>query len=184
MVLLGSLSGACFSRTPPPSQQVIPIYSKQSGRLEALMSDRDGDGKLDTRALMDGARLKRIEIDRNADGRPDRWEYYASSGADTPATPIIERAEEADGGDGRITRREFYANGVIDRAEEDTDADGRVDKWETYANGSLRSVDLDLTGAGRPSQRLNYGAGGNVAAVETDADGDGVFAPVPTEDRP
>jgi hypothetical protein len=184
VVLLGSLSGACFSRTPPPSQQVIPIYSKQSGRLEALMSDRDGDGKLDTRALMDGARLNRVEIDRNADGRPDRWEYYASAGADAPGTPLIERAEEADGPEGRITRREVYADGVIDRAEEDTDGDGRIDKWEKYANGSLLSVELDLIGAGRPSQRLNYGAGRNVASVETDPDGDGVFVPVAAQGTP
>lgn len=184
MALLGSLSGACFSGTPPPSQQVIPIYNTQSGKLEALMSDRDGDGKLDTRALMDGARLARVELDRDADGRPDRWEYYVTSGADAASAPTIERAEESDAADGRITRREFFANGVIERAEEDTDGDGRVDKWETYAKGTLQSLDLDLAGAGRPTQRLTYGLGGNVALVETDADGDGVFVPVPAGGTP
>ena len=55
---------------------VSPIYNPRSGRLEQIVSDRNGDGIVDTRAFMDGPTLQRIELDRNGDSRPDRWEYY------------------------------------------------------------------------------------------------------------
>ena len=160
----------------PVNQQVTPVYSKETGRLEELTSDRNGDGKVDTRAFMDGVRVKRVEIDRNRDGRADRWEYY---GPNTPAgTPQIERAEESDGPNGRIGRREYYDAGRIARVEEDTDGDDRVDKWEYYTLGLLSRVELDFAGHGKPTQRLIYGPGGNVQRVESDPEGDGTFAPV------
>jgi hypothetical protein len=169
-------AAACGPGAPESGREVTPVYNKQSGRLEALVSDRDGDGRADTRAVMDGTAVTRIEIDRNGDGKPDRWEFYASAAAG--ATPVMERAEESDAADGRITRREFFEGGAIVRAEEDTDRDGRVDKWETYTGGSVVTLELDLAGRGRPTQRLTYGAGGGVTRVESDPDGDGVFAPL------
>ena len=63
----------CAKATPGGA---TPVYNKQTGRLEQLLSDKNGDGKIDTRAHMDGVRLKMIEIDLNGDERPDRWEYY------------------------------------------------------------------------------------------------------------
>jgi hypothetical protein len=155
---------------------VTPVYSKDTGKLEELQSDRNGDGKVDTRAFMDGVRVLRVEIDRDGDGRTDRWEYYGSA---TDATvPQIERADESEGSDGRIVRREFYEAGVISRVEEDTDHDDRPDKWEHYVRGTLLRVELDFQGLGKPSQRLIYGRGGAVERVESDPDGDGVFVPV------
>jgi hypothetical protein len=159
---------------------VTPVYNQQTGRLEQLVSDRNGDGKIDTRAYMDGVRLKHIEIDLDGDERPDRWEFYAppSSGraAGVPAVgAMIDRAEEAAGSDGRITRREFYVNGVIERVEEDTDLDGRPDKWEFYEAGALARVDLDLRGQGFADRRLVYRADGSFGHVEEDPDGDGRF---------
>jgi hypothetical protein len=167
-----------------------PVYSETTGRLEQLVSDRDGDGVAETRAFMDGARLLRIEIDRNADGQPDRWEYYAPDGTvpgsaptSAPAPgddpPPILRAEEASGPDGRITRREYYERGRLARVEEDVDADGRMDKWERYEAGVLVRVDLDLSGRGTADRRLWYGADGQVERVEADPDGDGTFEPAP-----
>lgn len=152
---------------------ISPVYNLQTGKLEQLVSDRDHDGKPDTRAFMDGATITYIEIDRNADGSPDRWEYYA------PSPNVIDHAEEANGPDLRITRREFYANGVIRRVVDDTDLDGRPDKWEDYDRGALIKVELDLVGKGYPSQRLVYGPAGDVARIEADPDGDGVFVVVP-----
>jgi hypothetical protein len=78
----------------------VPIYNKQTGRLEQLLSDKNGDGKIDTRAHMDGVRLKMIEIDQNGDEKADRWEYYipVATSATTvrPATStVIDRVEEA-----------------------------------------------------------------------------------------
>jgi len=151
------------------------VYSKETGRLEELTADRNGDGKVDTRAFMDGVRVERVEVDRNRDGRPDRWEYYGPNTAS--GAPQIERAEESDA-NGRITLREYYEVGRIARVEEDTDGDDRVDKWEYYAQGVLSRVELDLEGHGKPTQRLIYGAVGNVKSIESDPEGDGTFAPV------
>lgn len=162
--------------------RVAPIYNQETGKLEQLVSDRDGDGKPETRAFMDGAVLKRIEIDRNGDGTADRWEYYTGglfAGQGRSVAPAVERAEEANGPDSRITRREFFASGVIQRVEDDTDNNGRPDKWEWYEAGQLSRVELDLIGKGFPSQRLVYGAGGAVVRIETDPEGDGTFIPVP-----
>jgi len=156
---------------------VDPVYNRETGKLEQLVSDRDRDGKIDTRAFMDGAVLKYIEIDRTRDGQPDRWEYY-TGGESTTSPSKIEHAEEANGFDRRITRREFYADGVIRRVIDDVDSDGRPDKWESYEGGTLSKVELDLLGKGFPSQRLIYDAAGTVTRVETDPEGDGSFVPV------
>jgi hypothetical protein len=176
------LAGCGSTGSAAPGRQVTPVYSKETGRLEELTSDRDGDGKVDTRAFMDGVRVQRIEIDRDRDGRPDRWEFYS---ANSPAgTAQIERAEESEGPNARIVRREYYDAGLISRVEEDTDGDNRVDKWEHYTRGLLNRVELDFDGRGKPTQRLVYGLGGNVERVESDPDGDGAFVPVKTESRP
>jgi hypothetical protein len=156
---------------------VSPVYGSQSGRLEQLVSDRNGDGIIDTRAFMDGTTLHRIEIDRNGDTRPDRWEHYEKAAlATAPSQVEIDRAEEANGADQRITRREFYERGVVSRVEEDTDADGRVDKWEHYDRGVLTRIELDLKGAGFPDRRMLYRRDGSVEKVEV-ADTSGAWRP-------
>ena len=177
---------ACQTRgTDPAASRVSPVYNQDTGKLEQLVSDRDGDGRAETRAFMEGAILRRIEIDRNGDGAVDRWEFYlgasAAPGAAIPP-PVIERAEEANGPDAKVTRREFFARGTVERVEDDTNLDGRTDKWEFYEAGRLARVELDLVGKGAPSQRLIYGAGGEVVRVETDPDGDGRFVVLPVKD--
>jgi hypothetical protein len=181
MLALGLvMAAACQSRTPAPvAGAPTPVYNPQTGRLEQLVSDRDGDGKVDTWAFMNGANVSRIEIDRNHDGLPDRWEYYGLPAA-ASAPPRIERAEEANGPDGKtVTRHEQYDAGILRAVDEDTDADGRADKWESYQDGRLARVDLDLSGDGVADQRLIYGANGDVVSVASDADGDGVFTTAP-----
>jgi len=181
VALLTSLGLAgCASQTPEPSGATTAIYNKTTGRLEQIASDRNGDGRVETRGYMDGAQLQRIEIDRNGDGQPDRWEFYRPAGAGHTPGPdsqsaLIERAEEAGGTSKTVTRREFYVNGVLSKVEDDTDGDGRVDKWERYEGGLLKQVDLDLQGKGFPDRRLTYGAAGDMAKVEVDAAGSGTF---------
>ncbi|HYN10654.1 MAG TPA: hypothetical protein VES67_24940 [Vicinamibacterales bacterium] len=176
---------ACEQPAAHPSEGgATPVYNKQTGRLEQLLSDKNGDGKIDTRAHMDGVRLKMIEIDLNGDERPDRWEYYVPASKDLkqpspPSATVIERVEEAAQPNGRITRREFYVDGVIQRSEEDTDLDGRIDKWEVYEHGQLTRVDLDLLGKGFATRRLVYHDNGTFDRVEEDPDGDGKFDVVP-----
>jgi hypothetical protein len=168
---------------PAADGRPAPVYDPTTGRLKELVSDRNKDGKPDMWAYMDGPQIERIEIDRNGDGRIDRWEHYGPlpAGAAANAAPPLVRAEEANGLDDRITRREFYVRGAIDRVEEDADSDGRADKWEQYKAGALARVDLDLQGKGFADRRLIYGPGGAVDAIEDDSDGDGRFVPVKPE---
>ena len=182
----GTLAATLAACAPEPANapSTTAVYSRTTGRLEQLVSDEDGDGTPEARAFMDGTALTRIELDRDANGQPDRWEYYepapagAAHVADPAAGTRIVRAEEAHGGDGTVTRREFFEAGVLTRVEEDTDLDGRVDKWETYAANVLTRVDLDLSGRGHADRRLVYGPAGEMLSVEADSDGDGRFEPV------
>jgi hypothetical protein len=185
--------GAVSCQTPaaagPDTIRTESVFSAASGRLEALKADTDGNGTFDAVAHMNGAVLKDIELDRDGDGKPDRWEFYGPGTPQTGAAnkfdrwAVIERAEEAAGPDAPRTRREFYVQGTLQRVEEDTDLDGRMDKWEFYAGGGLARVELDLAGKGVADQRLIYGVNGDVSRVEQDRDGDGVFEPVAEERR-
>lgn len=182
-IALWCVAATMACSAPAPGRRATPIYNAETGKLEQLVSDTNGDGKPDTRAYMDGAAFKRVEIDRNHDGRPDRWEYYDRVPADPGDSRsrlrlVLTRAEEANGGRDAVTRKEFYERGTIARVEEDSDDDGRVDKWERYEQGALTRMDLDLTGRGKADRRLVYGTGGQVDRVETDADGDGKFEPM------
>lgn len=180
VLLTGTLSSSCRSSTEDrlAVNGISPVYNQQTGKLEQLLSDRDHDGIAETRAFMDGGVIRSIEIDRNHDGKPDRWEYYGTAqGVTNPAAPganVIDHAEEVNGPTDRITRREFYANGLIQRVIDDVDGDGRPDKWETYDRGVLVQVDLDLEGKGRPTRRLHYDAAGNVTLTENEPKTDGV----------
>lgn len=187
-VVIALFAGAgCGDR---PANGAVPgiatsaVYNSNTGRLEKLTADQDGDGKQDTVAYMDGSRLKWIEIDRDNDGHPDRWEYYEPMDSATGVTAfdrraVITRADESARPDGVITRREFYEKGVLQRVEQDSNLDGRMDKWEYYTNDVLTRVDLDLTGKGFPDRRLIYGPNGDVVRIEQDPDGDGTFTPMP-----
>lgn len=174
------LTTSCSSPSEPAGHatNVAPVYSQQTGRLEQIVSDRNGDGTIDTRAFMSGTVLERIEIDRNLDTRPDRWEHYQKAAAARAASDVqIDRAEEANGPDDRITRREFYVGGIVVRVEEDTDVDGRVDKWEHFDRGQLARIELDLKGAGFPDRRMVYRRDGSVENVEVDTEGRGDWRP-------
>ena len=194
-LLVISLTAGCGRRSDP--QHVIqPEYDKQTGRLQVLRYDADGDGKIDTISHMDGSRVLFIEIDKNEDGRTDRWEYYdeaqrltkigvsrADDGKEDAwsfarADGSIQRIDISLARDGKVTRREYYENAVMVRAEEDSDADGVVDKWETYEGDRLLSVAFDATHRGKPDRRLIYAADGAVR-VEIDPEGDGTFVPEP-----
>jgi len=185
-----ALCPACHSSSSTKGK-VTPIYSDKTGKLEELTLDRNGNGRVDTWALMDGVHLRSIQIDRHGTGKPDRWEYYtegtpaagssASGGAAFDSKAMIVRADEANGPNRTtVTRREFYTDGIITRVEEDTDFDGRVDKWETYDHGVLARMDLDISGRGRPDRRLVYRPDGSFDHVEVDVKGDGHFVPAPT----
>lgn len=168
-------------------------YDTETGRLQLLTFDADGNGVIDTWTHMDGSRAVFTEIDANENGRVERWEYYGADG--TVEKVALSRADDgtADawlypGSDGRparaeiaskpfgpLDRWEWYRDDVLVRAEEDADGDGRVDKWETYRDGTVASVAFDEDGDGRPDRRLNYGAGGALLSIESDPGPEGEF---------
>jgi hypothetical protein len=171
--LLALASLACGANSTPGAG-TTPVYDRETGKLTYVLSDRNGDGRPDARAHMDGPRVRFVEIDRNGDGRYDRWEYY-STAVEGPS--VIERATEASGPSDRTTRHEFYDHGLLARVDEDVDTDGRADKWEYYEAGRLRRLELDVAGRGQADRRLFYGRDGQVERVEADPDGDGRFEP-------
>jgi len=193
---IGALTLTCACGRTSEQKAIEPVYDKQTGRLELLKFDANGNGKTDTLSYMDGSRILRIEIDKDEDGKPERWEYYddeqklvkvgfsrsgagkedAWSFAAPDGTPA--RIEIATMADGKVRRTEYYEKGAIARAEEDSDGDDVIDKWETYDNAGpesrLASVAFDLHHRGSPDRRLTYEVSGAVL-VEVDPDGDGKF---------
>ena len=193
IVVLSALAIAACNASPSPTNKLEPVYNKKTGKLEVLKYDSNGDGKFDTVSYMDGARIVRIEIDGDGDGKVDRWEHYgpgqklekvgfsrANDGIEdawsfADATGAIVRIEVATKRDGKPNRFEYYANNILTRVEEDTDGDGRVDKWETYEGQRLASVAFDIRHRGTPDRRLVYGGDGS-ARMEVDDAGNGHFA--------
>jgi hypothetical protein len=173
-------AAGCSSQAKAPSAATAtPVSSEESGRLEQLVSDSNGDGKLDTRAIMDGTLLTRIEIDRHGDERPDRFDHYRIASLARASTGFeIDRVEETNGLDHRITRVEIYERGTLIRVEEDTDGNGHIDKWEHHDRGVMARIDLDLNDRGRADRRLFYRADGTVERVEVDPDGRGDWRPL------
>lgn len=183
MLGIVTLLSACSAPAQVP--YVEAIYDEETGRLRELAYDGNGNGRVDGWSYMDGTEVLRIELDRDENGLVERWEYYgpgqriekvgisrAANGKPDAwfyqgADGALVKLELAAGGDGRITRTEFYEEGQLARSTEDTNGDGAVDKWETFHDGAVTSVAFDLEKAGRPTQRLLYARDGSLLRVDT-----------------
>lgn len=186
---LAALAAGCSSSQD--RRDIRATYDPSTGRLKRLVYDADKNGTPDTVAYMDGTRVLRIEIDKNEDGKVDRWEYYD---ADRKLVKVgrsredngqpdewayqapdgsIARLEISTHRDGKVDRWEYYTGGQLVRVEMDSDGDGRVDQWESYDQGHVVSIAFDTQHRGTPDRRLVYGTNGNVAEVEIDPDGNG-----------
>jgi hypothetical protein len=187
--LLGLLSTSVMvSCSPGPAPaangRVSPTYRSDTGRLEKLVYDRNGDGRDDAWTFMDGTRLLRAELDDDYDGRVDRREFYAAERGEERAggtvavsgPGVLERVELLSA-TGIVIRTENYDKSGLLAAAEDTTGDGRPDKWEQYTAGALTSVSLDTQGRGKPDRRLVYTSAGGAPRIETDPDGSGHFRP-------
>ena len=165
-------------RAPRSDSAIQPVYDPATGRLQQLRLDSDKNGTVDTVSYMDGTRLIRIEVDKDEDGRVERWEYYgperqlervglsrANDGKEDawsfngPDGSVV-RVDISTERDGRVTRTEHYQDGVLTHAEDDDDRDGMPDRWETYDGGRLSSVAFDTAHRGTPDRRLVYGPDG------------------------
>jgi hypothetical protein len=179
---------------------MTPEYDRETGKLRLLKYDSDGNGKTDTVSYMDGARVVKIEIDKDEDGKVDRWEYYsrdqkiekigfsrAGDGEEdawsyADAAGMVVRVEISTHRDGKVSRIERYAQNTLVTAEEDADGDGKPDTWETYDGARLSAIAFDTQHRGTPDRRLIYEPDGT-ARVEVDVRGDGHFVPT-NESRP
>lgn len=203
-LLLGvcvSAAGCSDPETQRLTETTRATYDQKTGRLKELTHDANRNGRIDTWTELDGARPVRARIDRNEDGRPDRWEYYDLKGqlikagfsraddgrpdawAYSGPDGAVERIEISSSYDeNRIDRWERYAPpapgqegiGALLAVEEDSNADGKPDKWETYESGALQTVAFDENFDGTPDRRLTYRAG-VLALIETAPNAAGGF---------
>lgn len=185
----------------------MPHYDGETGRLRTLETDANKNGKIDTVSYMDGARILRIELDLDEDGRVERWDFYDAAGTlekvglsrsndgvmDAVAfydpAGELRRMEISTGANGRFDRVELYDHGVLSSSSDDTNGDGRPDKWDSYQavptsppqppGYAVTTTSFDDSGSGRPERRFVYGSNGAIARVEIDPDGDGRFVPIP-----
>lgn len=137
------------ARTGLPKQQ--KIYSQQGSRkvLSRVLSDFNGDGRIDFEEVLskDGQWTQEEKSDLNGDGLWDVISLYNWS-------PLMKRAV--------LTEERF-----------DTNQDGRIDLWKTYTRSeALNKRLLDRNLDGRPDYWEHY-SNNLVIRVESDEDGDG-----------
>jgi hypothetical protein len=187
--------GGCLGNGSGARSHMEPVYDQKTGKLQLLKYDSNADGKIDTWSHMDGARVVRIDLDKDGDGLIDRWEYYgpdrklekvgfsrAMDGKEDawsysgPDGTLI-RIDVSTRRDGHVNRVEHFEKDRLVSAEEDSDSDGQIDKWESYDEERLASVAFDTGHRGTPDRRLVYGRSGTVR-LEIDAAGTGRFVAV------
>lgn len=198
--LVVAVTTAC-NRPAPPTSAPVATYHPETGKLTTLSADANRNGRVETVSYMDGARISRIEVDIDEDGKVDRWDFYVGDGklekvglsrlndgvmdalAFYEGTSLV-RMQVSSNRDGRFDRTEFYRDGVLSHSTDDTNGDGKADKWDEYQTGpgssgyAVKATSFDDSGRGRPDRRFIYGPGGSIERVEVDPDGDGVFVPV------
>ena len=171
--------------------QVHPTYDK-SGVLTKLEGDSDHDGKTDTWAYMDGARVVRVEVDENGDGTVDRWEYHRQTQEGQRAEGGGQRAEgggqRAEGNGERREGQDGTARPIaqaaplrrvgrgglespdktIERIERATRHDGVVSRWEYFDHGLLTRIEQDTDGDGNLDKWETYSGGSlSMMAIDT-----------------
>jgi hypothetical protein len=168
-------------------------YNREDGKLDVIAYDASGKGRPDTWAYMAGARVVRIEIDRDGDGKIDRWEYYAAGGALEKVGYSRAGNGHADawafqGSDGSIARIEMAGacgaeppaapRNAGAAAQAATSASGaappgqtaavpRITRTEFYERGALARAEEDTDCDGRPDKWETF-AGGTLASVALD----------------
>ncbi len=164
--------------------RVSAVYDKNTGKLQQLVYDANRNGRPDAWGYMDGARLVRIEQDKDENGVVERWEYFdanrqltkvglssAQDGkVDTWVYPGPDakpaRLERSTRRDGTIDHVEYLEQGRVVRLELDANHDGRIDRWQTYSDGRLATVSLDTGRTGAPDRRFVYRPDGSLLRVE------------------
>jgi hypothetical protein len=192
------LAVVCLSACSDPEKERLrqttkPTYDENTGKLKELTFDYNKNGKIDTWTRMDGARPVLTSMDRDEDGKLDRWEYYDSDAklikvgfsrknegkpdawAFEGPDKKVERIEISSTYDDRkIDRWEHYDAAGLVRSEDDTNADGRPDQWHTYKAGAIHTATFDDDKDGRADRRWTY-EGSALVLIETEPDAAGNF---------
>jgi hypothetical protein len=180
VLVLGSGVAGCA-----PPGRAFGVYTHDARVLVRVDYDYNGDGRIDVRTYMRGARPVRLEGDANGDGRIDRWEYYGPSGelqrigASTQLDGREDTWVRTAGGerhveistrrDGTVDRRESYRGETLVRTEADTNHDGLPDTWQEFSEGALVRLLLDESGrSGRPTRRIHYARDGTARIERID----------------
>lgn len=170
-----SLPGLACDTPPDPRRSNFEVrgdggvakYDPASGRLKKFDIDQNRNGRIETFSYWDGTRLLRIEVDRDEDGKVDRWEHY---GAGNKMVRIGSSSR-----DDEIEDTWTYPddNGLLRMVESDADRDGRIDRREFYAaqpghaeGRVITIVEMDFDKSGQPARRLRYRADGSFDRAE------------------
>ena len=169
VIALVSTLAAC-SAPPDPrrtnfevrGKEGVAKYDPKTGKLTRLEFDANKNGTFESVSYMDGTRVIRIEMDRDEDGKLDRWEYYDSNNK-------VERVGSSSKDD-EVQDTFTYpdAGGFPARVETDSDRDGRIDKREHFVpkpgpgnDRVLAIVEYDFDQTGNPGRRLYYRTDGS-----------------------
>jgi hypothetical protein len=165
VVALVTMTWTACSAPPDPRRTNFEIvgedtrakYDPKTGKLQRIDTDLNKNGKMETFSYWDGARVIRIELDKDEDGRIDRWEHYN----DQNKVERVGSSSKDDEFEDTWTYPDEH--GFLARVETDTDRDGVVDKRELFvpraeaADGRvLAIVELGIDASGQPARRLHY----------------------------
>ncbi len=169
---LAALRQAIAQPAPRPLEAGTPETTIAPRRFEppapqAYESiDRDADGRADRWIFREGQVVVGEHYDENGDGEVDRKVQFA------PGTTRIAASEEDTDGDGRTdTWTEFEGDQVV-RRRADTRGDGEIDTWTFYRDGVIERHEQDTNGDGF-RDRMAFYADGRMQREEEDRDGNG-----------
>lgn len=176
-ITAGLLLVTCIACSEPPDprrtnfeirgKEGVAKYDPNTGRLKRIDADTNKNGRMETFSYWDATRIIRIEIDRDEDGKIDRWEHYNEK------NKLLRVGSSSKDDDVEDTWTYPDATGFLGRVETDLDRNGSIDKREIYVQNPrapdqrvLAIVELDLDRAGRPARRLHYRADGSFERSE------------------
>jgi hypothetical protein len=141
------------------------VWSLHHGPETSEGADWNNDGVLDERTYHDGARLDRVERDRNFDGRVDAIERYGNSG-------LMKSFEADDDFDGRVESATEYEYRAPLVTRIDADGDGETDYRLNFKFGAMDTYEY-LNDSGDVVKRIHY-RGFKPERAQLDMDADGV----------
>lgn len=145
----------------------IAKYDPKTGKLTKLDFDQDKNGKMESVGYFDGTRIVRFEIDRDEDGKVDRWEEYDEK------NKVVRIATSSRDDEVQDTFAYPDEKGFLAKVETDADRNGIIEKREFFVprpgkpeERVLSYVEFGLDANGHPSLRLHYGPDGQLQRTE------------------